>query len=153
MARKMLNFDKVQKDYLNAVLKNDRTWFAATDGDVSYLCNSNLIAFIPSELCGVNCTHADHNKITAESFKKYETDFSPEDNGILEDRGFVMKKDKGSVHVLHAPDGSEIWINEKYYRYFSDIAGVVWRGAGAKKPVYAFFVDRMVGMVLPINHT
>lgn len=147
---RMWNFDKVQKDYLNKILKNDCEWFAAADDCTAYISNGHFIVAMPREFCGIDCNLPDHTRITAENFKKM-IDVNIYDFEELSDSKTTMQHERDNIRMLKNSEGVDIWINEKYVKYFEDM-NIKYYGSGPKNVVYVEAHGCIVGLILPINH-
>lgn len=149
-----LNFDKVQKDFLSEKLKatkkgNFCEWFTAHDESraETYVSNGQFFAVIPDEICFIQ--EETHSRgIKPESLKRC----IPEtEGGFLHYTGTIKKIDKINAYIFTTADGEEIWIAEKYYKYFENM-NCHYCGSGAKSAVVVYVLDRIVGLILPVNH-
>lgn len=147
---RMWDFDKVQKDYLNKILKGDRAWFAAADDYTAYISNGHFIVAMPREFCGIDCNLPDHTRITADAFKKM-IDVNIYEFQELLDTNTTLKVDKDHVKMLKNAEGDDIWINEKYAKYFSDM-NIKYYGSTPRNIVYITALDTIVGCIMPIHH-
>lgn len=146
---KLLNFDKVQKDYLSRILKNDREWFSATDDSRAYISNGHFVAAMPKKLCGVNCEMEGFSRLAPDGFKKI-IDVNIYDLTELLDTNTTMKMDKDNIKMLKNADGEDIWINDKYARYFEDMQ-IKYFGTTPRNMVYVVALGEIVGCILPIG--
>ena len=152
MGYKMFNLDKVQKAYMNALLKSDRTFFGVDDQEKgkSYISDGHFVAIIPRNLCVVRCDMPDGRHITPDAFRKYT-----EGAGDLQQAHDTMERrtlpdKKTMVVVLQIGDGETMWINEKYYKYFSDMSVTLW-ATTPNAPVIVKWGDEVIGVILPIR--
>lgn len=157
----LLNFDKVQKDFLAAALKrshDSRTacgWIYSRNENRKEIILSDgyFFAAIPQEMCFVTAMEDTGIRlIPAESFEKMvPRDY--DDSERLTDTQTIKTTaatGKIKIHTLTTNDGQEIWINQKYYDYFSGMDSIQFYTAGKKHPIKVFVYDRFVGIILPI---
>ena len=148
---RLLNFDKVQKDYLSKVLKEDRTWFAAADADNAYISDGSFVAAMPRRMCAINCDMEDHRRCAPEALKKI-VNMNLYELEELADTKTSMKQDRDNIRMLKNAAGEDIWINEKYMKYFESM-NVKYYGTTPRNMVYVVALeDVIVGCILPINH-
>ncbi len=147
---KLLNFDKVQKDYLSRILKGDREWFAAADENKAYISDGHFVAAMPRDMCAIKCDIPKHIRCTADVLNKM-IDVNIYDFQELLDTNTTLKVDRDNIKMLKNADGEDIWINEKYAKYFSDM-NIKYYGSTPRNMVYVVALGEIVGCILPINH-
>lgn len=136
----ILDFDKVQTDYLKASLKTSHkggmcAWFLSHDeeGNNTYLSDGHFIAIVPDAMCFVK---SNGREINPDSLKK---NFTPSyELKVITDTGLsiAVAGTKETAHIFKL-DEDEIWINEKYLAYFAKMP-VRYMGTGRRAPVMLF---------------
>lgn len=152
---RFFDFDKVQKDFLTAALKASKTggmcnWFTGgmESDKKTILSDGHFAAFVPDDLLFVKRA-GDMREISGDTFKK---NLMPEkDLQTVIDTGMQKKIDKDTICILKNEHGEEIWVNEKYMKYFAGM-DCHYKGTDKKHPVQVFCIDVLVGIILPITH-
>lgn len=148
---RIYDFDKIQKDYLTAALKAVKNgtscpWiFAHCDADKTTIISDHyFMAIIPDDLVYVASKQTMH---TDALLRNIQPDYSLD---VAEDTGLRKTIDKNTVCIFKVKN-EEIWINEKYIKYF---AGMDYdlRGTTKKQPLQVYVNDKCIGLILPINH-
>lgn len=156
----ILNFDKVQKDFLTAALKtshdrtkhNDWIYSHSEEKKMIILSDGHFIAAVPESMCFVNAQDDCGVRILQpQTFEKMVPSFYDQSERLTDSmttRQITGAKTK--VHILTTENGEEIKIDEKYYSYFSSMDEKQFFCKGKKNPVYVFVYDQFVGCILPI---
>lgn len=152
---RFFDFDKVQKDFLTAALKASKTeamcnWFTGyiESDKKTILSDGHFAAFVPDDLLFVKRA-GNIRDFNADTFKK---NLLPEkDLQTVIDTGMRKKIDKDTICILKNEQGEEIWVNEKYMKYFTGMA-CHYKGTDKKSPVQVFCLETLVGIILPIAH-
>lgn len=151
----LLDFDKVQTDYLKASLKTSHKggmcqWFFSHDDEKenTILSDGHFLAVVPDRMCFVK---SNGREISPDIIRKNLV--SEHELVELIDTGTsrqIIPGKKDMVHVFKIND-DEIWINEKYIAYFEKMS-VRYMGTGMRAPVMVYWADMFLGMILPVNH-
>ena len=159
----LLNFDKVQKEFLQDALKRSHDsrraccWiYSRNDSKKEIILSDGYTCFfIPQEMCFVTAMPDTGIRVVEpEQFEKMLKNM-PDNLERLTDTQTIKTTaitGKIQIHVLKTKDGQEIWINQKYYDRFSGMDNVQFYGAGGKNPIKVLVYDRLVGILLPITH-
>lgn len=152
--KKLIDFDKLQGDYLKAMLKNDGRYncpmFGGIDEENAYISDGHFMAIIPRDECHVSFRN-NQRGIPVDTMKKWIKDRSEllpvTDTGLS--RALPTGKKGDTVRMFKQGD-EDIWINEKFLKYFPGDYDLY--GTDMRNPIYFYFGYRCVGMVLPVNH-
>lgn len=149
---RIYDFDKVQKDYLNAALKASKNgtsnmWIFAhcEDEKVTIISDSYFMAMIPDDLVFVQ-TH----KIFSDSSALLRNIAPDYTLSPAIDTGMKKTIDKNTVCIFRVND-IDVWVNEKYVKYFAGM-NCEFRGSTKKAPLQIYVNDKCIGLILPINH-
>ena len=152
----LFDFSKVQKDYLTAVLKAEKSgsfsgWFIGhkEEDKITYFSDGHFVACIPDQMCYVkaagrvrvldNPGFLDNNLIAeAEQVELF-------------DRGMRKKIDSRKVNVcILENDDFCVWVNEKLLNYFTGMR-VHFMGKSPVNPVMVYMGEQLVGIIMPIK--
>ena len=151
-------FEKLQKDFLSAMFNEKKAreaLFCKTEKSVYLLMNGSFFAKIPLEECFVKPSRYCRN-IQPETLEKIENAETREKliyTGITKQ----LNNEKNKVVIFTAENGEEIWLNEKFVKYFTDnklITPVFYNTAGpvGKVPIKVYSGDLFIGAILPVYH-
>lgn len=151
---RFFDFDKVQKDFLTAALKASKNgimcnWCTGSmeSDKKTILSDGHFAAFVPDDLLFVKRAENMRN-INGDTFKK---NLMPEkDLQTVIDTGMQKKISKDTICILENEQGEEIWVNEKYMKYFAGM-NCHYKGTDKKHPIQVFCIDVLVGIILPIS--
>jgi hypothetical protein len=159
MARnRLLNFDKVQKDFLSAALKATANnipceWFTGEADNSICLSDGHFIAFVPREMCFVAAAENSRvRKLPETTFKNMIVDRDTLSPATYTNMQRTIPGTNKTVNVFTLENGEEAWLNEKYVKYFEGMGHCKTYGTTMRNPIYFYVMDRLVGMILPINH-
>lgn len=144
--------DKLQKDFLTLALKGKEKPIITTTDTHVYLCNGYFFGKIPRKACyltaGEGC-----RELSADTFKKMEN--APEAE-VLTYTGRTQTIDglKKTARIYTTQNGEEVWLNSKYAAYFDERECQIIKTEGSPKnsPVKFYYLNSLIGVVLPINY-
>lgn len=150
-------FEKLQKDFLAAMFnekKRHQAFFCETDESVYLLINGSFFCKMPKNACYVR---PDENlkHIQPEVLEKM---IQLESAEIITPDCIRKTTDKNiSVSVFKTRNGEEVWLNEKFVKYFTDnksLPIIFYKTPGSvdRSPVQVYSGSTCIGCILPIYH-
>lgn len=144
----MNKFDKLQKDYLAAFLKDDQTWYAVSDPEkgLTYIGNKYMIGVIDYGLVGV-ATDLGDKRPSVDTIRKF---LKNEYGKHLHDTGMSRMEGRVQLRIFEIEDGEKFYIDNKFLKYFEKIPYTLW-GTNYKSPVHVMYLDEVIGLIFPVN--
>lgn len=145
-----MNYLKIQQNLLKAVdakHKSFNTYYCVTEDKVWVIPEGVWMMGIPK-----NLFYLDVDKIWKDIQPfKIETLFKDTWNlkSAVDSKSIIQVTNKMNLHKF-VVDNEEVYINEKYLKFFDPDAR--FEGRNRKAPLYVYENDELVGLITPVNY-
>ena len=149
-----MNYVKLQTDILKAKFIEDTRgrkspfMYGFYEESVAIIIDGHYMALVPKCAFYLDLEKV-FPKLVPVDVKKM---IKPYDTETITDTGMIRTVGDGHKVRVFSGKNDQIWIDEKFFKYFGKDDVTEYRGINKKYPIYLYEYEVLVGMLSPVNH-